>query len=619
MIRIKKIIATALIVCMLCCTLSGCVDFKKANEDNTITINMRSSLTSHIMKALEEKFPDINFVVNEYSGANTSRYHKELLQRGQGGDIFFYTTFYNDKDVDKYLVNLSGYPFLGNFDKAILSTLDVNGAIYQIPGPINVRYVAVNKTLFEEKGWKIPENFDEVVAVCKQIRKEEPEITPLGIGAEGMGFMWSLVTSYAQMGFLDTAEGRAAEQGFRKGTVSFGDAFDEGLDMVGQLIDAGAFMPDKFIRTWDITPKQMGDREVAMCYIMSPGVFHTELLSGEAKEESIFGKYDDEFVALPLYGKNKKNKGLILGTTNTWGINKSLEEKGNEKKLENALRILEYISSEEGQLAIRSDPASIPAIKDLNTDDIPEFMRDLWNDSTNSIKSFFLYTGYEHIIIETGQVLVDAMREGSSDGMKEKFVSIADKLNSEFLNNQSSSFSFGYAEDDLSVEQTREVSCEAFRTVAGADIAIASEGGRKNGTINGIGLAGRLFKGDIVGESLTVIVALKNTNVVSLLMTGKEIREMLESGKVIDNDYGAPESFTYWASGVDVVKKDGRIISIKINDKEIDDAAMYKVAMLNGDYSEEFARNHEITDTGVDILDALGNYFKSQGTIKVDR
>lgn len=615
----KRLTAAILVLCALIGMLVGCTT-QDADDDNTLTLNMWAASVPQIMGVLTEKFPDIHFVVNEYAGANNSLYHKELLRRGEGGDIFFYTTFYNDSDAPNYLVDLSGYSFLGNFDRAILSTLDVNGAIYQIPGPISVRYIAVNKTLFEEKGWKIPENFDEMVAVCKQIHDEEPDIAPLGLGMEGMGFIWSLVTSYTQMGFLDTAEGREAEQRFRSGTASFGEMFSEGLDMVGQLVDAGAFMPDRFANTWDVTPRQMGDREAAMCYVMGFNAMHTQLFSGQAKGDAAFGVHnDDEFVILPLYGKNAKNKGLILGTTNTWGINKRLEEAGNEKKLKNALRVLEYISTEEGQLALRFDPATIPAVKNLNARDIPEFMRDLWNDSTNSIRSFFLYTGYEHLMVETGEVLLHAMEKGSSEGMKEEFIRLADQLNHDFLQKQSSSAAFGYAEDDLSVEQTRHISCEALRLAAQTDVAIASEAAIKNGAVNKNGLAGRLFKGDIVKESIHVIVALINTNVVTVRVTGKELRELLMNGKQIPNVDGTEESFPYWAIGVEVSKKQGKITEITLHGNPLDNNAIYTVAMMDRDYSEAFANSHDIRDTGIRVTDALGNYFQTQGTIKADK
>lgn len=590
MSNLKRTMAGLLVLCLIISLFSSCA--KQNNSDNnTLHITLISQSAPQISAALHAKFPDINFEITEYPGSNFSGYQKERLLRGEAGDIFFYTTFYNSNDAKKHLVDLSGYPFLTNYDRAILSYLDVDGAIYQIPGPITVRYVAVNKTLFEEHGWEIPDNFNDVVDVCKQIRREAPEIVPLGLGMASPGYVFTPVTSYAQMGYLDTAEGKEAEKNYRLGTASFGEAFGEGLDMMSELIDAGAFTPEKFEKTADIQPEQIGNREVAMCYIMSSDPRHTQLFSGNAKGDPAFGKYsDDEFVTLPLYGRSQKNKGLILGTSSTWAISKKLEEHGNEKKLKNALRVLEYISSEEGQLAIRTNPSAIPAIKDLKSSDVPEFMRTLWNDSTNSIKSFFIYTGYEHMMIETAKILSSAMYARSSKGLKESFIEKADELNQEFLSGSMAKSAYGYSKSDLSVKDSRQLCCMAFKKTAKADIAIASEGGRKNSVENPNGLAGNLFSGDITPESLTILVMSKTLNVVSTQMSGREIKDLLKKGKVLGG-----ESFTYWSSGI----------------KSFDDHTVYTVAMPDGDYSNEFAKTHEFVDTGINTIDSIAKHIKA--------
>ncbi len=127
----KRILAAVLIMCVLSVAVPGVwVAFgikRKLNYDNTLTINMWTSSMPSIISALEAKFPDINFVLNEYTGANNSYYQMELLQHGEGGDIFLYTTFYNDKDAPKYLVDLSGYHLLANCDMANLYARDVKG------------------------------------------------------------------------------------------------------------------------------------------------------------------------------------------------------------------------------------------------------------------------------------------------------------------------------------------------------------------------------------------------------------------------------------------------------------------------------------------------------------
>ncbi len=612
-----KLIALVLVLAMLIGLLTACSGSKDpVDAENSLTINISSSMVPFTMPSLKEKFPDINFVVNEYPGSNASRYLRGMLANGEGGDIFYYTTFLNDDDVRNYLVNLSGYAFLSNLDKGILTTLDVDGSVYQIPGPITVRYMIANKTLFDEHGWKMPEKFSELVAVCRQIHEEAPEIVPLALGTAGLGYVFTPMTSYAQMGFLDTAEGKKVEKNYRLGIASFGDGFSEGIDMVGELIDAGAFDPVKFERCWDVPYTVLGNREAAMGFIMGGNVDMTKLITGEAKGDPAYGEYSsDEFVVFPYFGKNEKNKGLILGASNTWGINKRLEEKGNEKKLQNALRVLEFLTTEEGQLAVRTNQSTIPATKEVSSESVPGFLRELWNDNANSIKTFFLYTGYEHMMVETAQVILEAMKKGSAEGMRDEVIRVADSLNEVFLSGANDSLPMGYVEDNLTVEQTRRLSCEAMAATMGTSIGIASEGAADNR----FGLAGKLFKGDVVQDVLTMIVCTGKSHVVSVPVTGAEIKAMLENGKVLKNEDGTETVFKYWSSGLDIAVKDGRITELKLNGSPIEDAAVYKVAMPDGDYSDEFMNSHEIENSGVDLLDSLSEYFSLLGTIKADK
>lgn len=617
----NKLFVLVIVVLVLSTSLCACSKENDKEEDNTLSIVLNAVDAQNIMPCLRQQFPDINFEVEEYYGSNISYYKSQQLEKGQGGDIFYYTTFYDDDKAEKYLVDLSGYDFLVNYDKAILSTLDVNGSIYQIPGPITVRYIMLNKTLFEEKGWKIPENFDELVDVCKQIHIEEPDISPMAVGAIALGYTFSLVTSYAQMGYLDTAMGQKDMEDYLKGEASFGLAFSEGLDMMARLIDAGAFLIERFNTDWEIPMEKMFNREAAMSYVMSASLINAQAISGELAGKEEYGPHNnDEFIALPMFGKNTGNKGVILGASSTWAISKQLEQKGNEKKLENALRVLEYISSEEGQLAIRSSPSTIPPLKNLQSQSISPFIREIWNDPTISIREFYLYTGYEHMMVETAQVVYDAMKECDSTGMKDKFIEIADRLNHQYLNSEKTSFSYGKALNDFSIAETRQLCCQAIQNVVGSDFAIASEAGVIDGVSNRNGLSGRLFEGDIIAQALSVLYHDKSKTVGSMKLSGQEIIDLIKNGKVTlgyKNTTGNTASFKYWLAGGEVIE-DRDDISIEINNEAIDKDKVYTVAMLIDDYPDGYNETHEFIDSHVSIVDALIEYIETKKNVSVE-
>lgn len=589
------------------------------NDDNSLTINVSYTAYDGIMQHLVSQFPDINFVVDEFAGVNMSRYLKNKLYSGQAGDLFFYTTFLNDNEVADYLLDLSSYVFISNYDKGILSTLDVNGAIYQVPGPISIRLIGVNKTLFDEHGWKIPNNFNELVAVCKQIATEAPEITPLAYPMKNKGLLFTPVTTFAQMGVLDSLQGQKDELAFRQGTGSFGTAFGEGLDMLGQLIDAQAFKPERYTNNSGIPASVLGNREAAMCFVTSLSTAYSDLFSGNAKNNPNCGTYvDDNYIVLPIFGMLEPNKGLSLGTSNTWGINKRLGEKGNEKKLENALRVLEWLSTEEAQLAIRGSDSMIPVSKNLTSDSIPNYMKQLWNDPTITIKKFFMYTGYEHIMVETANIVEKALYAGSSDGMKESFIALADELNQEFLSNTELITDIGTVEEDISIEQSRKLTLEAMKTLKGTDIAIASEAGRKNTVFNRVGLAGYIFKGQLFADCMTLLFS-ADANIVTLSLSGAQIKELLQNGKVQQDENGNTATFDYWSSCKQTRNKEGKITSLTVNGQQLKDENLYTVSMMSNDYTDLFASQHELTDTKVKMSVALEQYFRVHNKITPEK
>ena len=211
------------------------------NRDNTLTINLANSATDELVDVMREEFPDIQFEVYDYAGGNGSVFLKSTIEHGEASDIVFYSQKLEEKLQQEMLLDLSGYSFVSNYDMSMLNQFDVDGHIYQLPGPVSVRCMAYNQTLFEEHGWEKPENFEELVELCKQIRREEPDITPIAMSMGGVGYPFTTVTTLTQCDFLSTPEGVEWEERYQAGEASVGEGLAQGLEMTAELIDAQAF------------------------------------------------------------------------------------------------------------------------------------------------------------------------------------------------------------------------------------------------------------------------------------------------------------------------------------------------------------------------------------------
>ncbi len=350
----KRILAVILAGVLMVVTMGGCAA-GKTDDQNTLTMMYGRNIPQKFIDGLQKKFPEIKFKFEYYHGANQTEYMYQSMLHEEAGDIITYSLCLNEADAEKYLVDLSGYTFLGNYDNAMLDSMARGGRIYQLPGPVSSRCILYNKTLFDMYGWKAPTTFNELLALVKQIRQDAPDITPIAMGMVATGYAFTIVTSLAQCGFLSTPEGADWEERWFQGEASVAEGFGEGLTMVEQLIDANAFDGEKYTKRWNVVDGDPCERKAAMSLVLNGTQAVLPLLEKTA-EPSLYGTYaEDDFGLLPFFGLEDGQQGLSLTLSSTWGINKRLEEKGNEKKLENAVKVMEFISTAEGQRLLQTD------------------------------------------------------------------------------------------------------------------------------------------------------------------------------------------------------------------------------------------------------------------------
>ncbi len=622
--RIKSMlpIAAALLMGLM---LTGCKQHAKENDENTITITTGcyTSDTALVSRIIQEQFPEIDLQVDIYAGANTTTYLSEQLDHDDASDIFVYTTKLSDEQSKAHLLDLSGYSFVGNYDKGILENLDVDGGIYQLSGPINIRALFVNQTLFDLNGWKVPNNFAELVEVCRQIREEAPEIVPIALGTKGAAIPFGLVGGYAQCGFLNTPSGLAWEKRYFAGEASIEEGLGEGLDMMMQLIDAGAFAAEPYEEMWNPGFAALGERQCAMGYIMAKIQDYIPYFDGTAAEDKeLYGKYaDDQFQLLPFFGAQEGEEGINVYMSVAFGLSKRLGEKGNEKKLENALKIIEYLSSPEGQEKLKTNAGQIPVVGQGNP---PAYYERLWNLGEYGAKRFYLYSGYEDVIVECGEMLKDAIRAESAEGVKENFIKTADTLHQKHLQGEPEAI-YGTIAEDLSSEETVQVMRDAVQAQGLSDLTLATHSEEIDGILNRpgdpTGFAGKWYAGPVNEILLNVALGSRSEQIQTTQLTGAEIRRLIEDGSVrAVREDGSSVIFDYGWSGIDVTfDKDGKIVGMVCGGDKMQDDAYYTVAFPEADYSEEFAKTHEITDTGISALDAAKQYLLANSPIKVPK
>ncbi len=621
----KQFMTVALSFIMVCALLTGC----GTNQGNVKNVSDEIHIVSGQGKfavatqAILKEFPDMDIDVEYYVGANTTQYLKQELVHGNGGDIFIYSTKLEDDIAKAYLMDLSGQSFMSNIDSSMLAAMDVDGKIYQVSGAVNARMIIYNQTLFEENGWKVPGNYEELRDVCKQIHEERPDITPLAMGYATDALPFFNLASFAQAGFLGTVDGVQWQKDYLAGKASIKEGFENSLVQFGELIDAGAFSYEGYEKLWNATPDVLTNRRCAMGFVQGGFSAYQSMLEGTAKpgDEAAgakLGEYaTDTYGVLPFYGRQKGSEGLSLVLNTTYGINKKLLEPGNEQKLENALKIIAYLTSEEGQLAMKTDDSQILVSKN-STENAPEYIRNLWNLNANGSKAIALYSGYEDIYMDCGKVLIDAIKAGSSEGMIDKFVETGDRLHQQALQGGKSDTTFGDIAEDLDTNETAQLMMDIVQAQGVSDFTLATHTATDSLSqpLTVAGFCGNLYQGAINDDIANTCVGALKTTLVTVSLHGSEVKDLLNDGMQVMGTDGIEVTLVYGWSGLEAkVKEDGTVFDVKLNGKALSDDATYTVAMPLDDYTDEFAANHEITDTGIQISSLIKPYLQQHGTI----
>lgn len=615
---------TCLLTSLLFLSLfSGCSG--SSEDDNTLTIVGRADYP--IETALNEKFPDINFKFVYYDGWNTTSSLMMQIKNHDIADIYTGTLPLSQEDAEENLLDLSGYGFTDNFEPSILNQYDLNGHVYQLPGSATIRCILYNKEMFEEHGWQEPHTFDELVALCRQIREESDDITPIVFGGAANGYYFTTMTTFSQAEYLYTTEGREKEAEYLAGNASANDIFATGIEMVQELIDAQAFDTSKNFGLWDaaIFQERMLTDEAAMQFAWG----------AQNKLFALVEENPDKFQAIPFYNRGGD---AVLGTGISYniGLAKRLSEPQNKKKLENALRVLEWFSTEEGQIKMNIYSGSViyPVKSASNEQTIPS-LRALWYNNLDGIKAPMLYNGYEDVIVQAADYIIEAV-DGKHD--LSGLADVMDKIHRSYLsdNEADQSAYVGTFAKDFTHEETVQMIAEMIQDKQDSDLTLVSDGQRIGNVKNREGAHSKYYEGPFLHDWITVSVPgefeKERSMIMQMKLSGAQIQELVENGKTmicyVDNanfsyPHAAPDkevletaTFPYYWAGMDVEMKNDKVVSMTLADgTPIEADQIYTVSFAANDYLDTLASVGNPKSLGYTAMEAIETYMQKHSPV----
>lgn len=574
----RRIFTFVLIICLIATLLTGCAK-SGSEEHEPITMLALFPDTAAFVDKVHEKYPEINIELTAYGGANMSAYIGAQLKSGDMPDIFITTNYLPEyEDLSDHLIDLSGYEFTNNFSEAHLQNISDKGALYLLPTFFSAIGITYNKTLLDKHGWSLPETLDELEELAAKAKAAGVNLALDQYALPGYGFQY--LCNILDTGYLNTPEGRKWQNDFLSGKATLADSpqMSESFEILQKWKDIGMLNDDADFANDVSTKKKMAEGNTLF------------MLGGTNNFEN--EDTTDEFGIMPYLSEDGTKNTLILQIGRYVGINKKLQKPENKQKLEDALHVLEVLSTVEGMSTLNEsyEPICMLPLKEYK---IPEdsYYKQVESELDAGMTAPFLYNGWENIIVPIGNVAIDFIRgRASLDDVKRSF----DENQYLLLNNADGEYTT--ITEKLNTDECARLVGICFAKAADADLALVSK--NRFCTVDGKtvqnnrGVSGELFALPVTDQELTAILPTGwRDNIQTVTLTGAEIKELYEEG------CRHPDSGVYYP--YEMVTPEGM---------KLEDDKTYKAAICG--VSEETAAKGRLQDTGILGLAAARDFLR---------
>ena len=550
--RMKKI-RSILLLLLFCAFMIGC---EKKEKGSPLTILTTSINYESFMKAFQEKYPEVEIQFISYKGYNQTGYIRECFEEGELPDIVTTTYFMDDELQKSQLLDLSKYSFVNNYTDSWLNRCNVDGSIYLLPSNYSAIGFYYNKTILEKYGWNPPKNFQELKELSIEIEKAGLETCCARMDLEG--FIFSDFFGLGNTFYFNTEDGASWKKEFLEGTA----------DAKGNIEPVLSYFMD-WVEEGYISPNDIGNKGVSDRFYRGETVFMLCNGIGSMSQE-IEGVGKMEYGILPWMSQEGESNMIVSNVSRYYGINKKLGEKGQEKRLQDALCFMEFVASEEGMSLLKSDTTTISPLNNWEIDE---------NDMYFEIKHKIIggntvplvYVGWDDLIIPIAEELYQLVRKEQTI---EECIEMFDEIRNQWLENGIGNL--GVVKEDFSKEEAAYMVGRILMEKYNADASLLSLGEYHGfGKENSSGIQCGIYEGKFNLDRMRTIVPAAKMCLVSL--TGEELLSKKITGKYImyskDDKIENSTPFPY--------------VLITREGKELVNEKIYKVVISTDDLTEE--------------------------------
>ena len=543
--------------------LSGCGQSEKAvseNDDHLTVYLWENRLMKNIVPYIYEQFPDqdIEFI----TGNNDTDLYSYFEEHGELPDIITVRRFSGTdaQDLEPYLMDFASYDVVSRYySYALQYYKNSKDEIQWLPICGMPQTIIANKTLFEQFGIKIPENYKEYAQACQQFYDNGIKPYSLYLAEDWSAHEVIQTGAIGEFMSLDGIKWRSSAES-SSGDIAFDDTLWERI-----FSETNTFLKDSHFTSDDIS---VDINTAAQMFLEGKAaMFHGYPALMQEYQEQM----DAELTRIPFFSQISDEAFINMTPSLNIAFNKDLEK--DQEKLDLAFAVLECMISKEGQTLIADGKGVIS----LNVD-VPNMMEDVpgLEDEINNNSVYIRYSAQKSF--DASLKAVHGLLSGEMDETQ-AYDAFRSTMNSKDSKEETTvNFENEYA-ISLNDKNGRDAASSILTT-------IREENDAQLALVPYYYFTSSIYKGECTGSRVALMTAKSSDTFLYLVkINGKEIYELAEKYLAesdekfhITNKYELPV-----ASGMKIIVRQEEngfsLKDIEVNKKKIDKDKEYSILL----------------------------------------
>lgn len=530
---------------------------------------------ANVIRALEYEFPEVRFEVSEcVSRRAVWEFSRRVLHDDLADINFFSAPQRQSAQLAGHALDLSGKPYISVIPTYDLDAIsEKNGAIYYLPIRSSVSGLIYNQEMFDEHGWKIPTNWDELLAVCDEIYNAG--MKPLTVASNIDHTLYTIFENSYMLGADSMLEAVNELNWYATGGKSLNEKhLDITLDQIDALIEHHILRPENFeISSVPTTAYLRGN--TAMLLTNDVDIPYLQQMYGS-----------HAFKFLPFWPASRSDVGYLRRDYSA-AICVSGDVAQNPEHKVIVDKIMLYLSKDQGQALLRNGNGTLSE----NSFTAPGFYAKPWFDSVREVikaEHFLPTIDLPGNWQSTSDALLTYVNGDISRDALQQQLSIPDHKN---RNGASVCFN----SRTLTTEETTRLALSAMQEAAQTQGALCL---LDAGTVNSI--AGKLYQGNVTENDLLCIAPgtwEKESGIDCITISGAELYRLL---------LGRPE---FVITGFRM-SRDAPATLINEAGMPADLNASYRLAVFSTSSLGGVAYDERET-LGITVVDAIDGYMRA--------